>query len=413
MTKFNILSIDYYDDFKCIGNKCEDHCCKDWKITIDKKTYKMYKKLPANEFSKKLNSHINRNRQSKSDNHYAKIQLVDRKCPMFSEEGLCEVYLNLGEEKMCYTCRTYPRIYNRVDNTLEKSLTVSCIEVARNLLLRKNPISFNLVEVDSKDSDDLKNGITVVSSVYTNKDKNIAMQAFNEIRVFSIGLMQDRRFSVENRLAILGLFINKISTSCNTKEDIQVLIESYTNAIESGSYDNLLENLIKEDKLEAQLDLVMHIYGELMNKTITNARYANNFVNIVNTFKLTTVDSDIIKESYKEALNEHYNSFIKDHEYIYENYLVYYMFKTLFPSNNTSIMDAYIQLVVQFSILKLNLIGICGHYKEEMDEEKVLTLIQSYASITEHDNFVANKVVKYLKENNLNTLAHMLIIMGK
>ena len=39
MTKFNVLSIDYYKEFECIGSKCEDNCCKDWKITIDKKTY--------------------------------------------------------------------------------------------------------------------------------------------------------------------------------------------------------------------------------------------------------------------------------------------------------------------------------------------------------------------------------------
>ena len=51
--------------------------------------------------------------------------------------------------------------------------------------------------------------------------------------------------------------------------------------------------------------------------------------------------------------------------------------------------------------------------KEEMDEEKVVNLIQSYAVVTEHDDFIANRINKYLKENNLNTLAHMFIIMGK
>ena len=104
---------------------------------------------------------------------------------------------------------------------------------------------------------------------------------------------------------------------------------------------------------------------------------------------------------------------MKNYEYIYENYLVYYMFKILFPCNEESIMDAYIMLVIQFAILKMNLIGVCGHYKEEMDEEKVVNLIQSYAVVIEHDNFIANRINKYLKENNLNTLAHMFIIMGK
>ena len=55
---------------------------------------------------------------------------------------------------------------------------------------------------------------------------------------------------------------------------------------------------------------------------------------------------------------------MKNYEHIYENYLVYYMFKILFPCNEESIMDAYIMLVIQFTILKMNLIGY-GHYKEE------------------------------------------------
>ena len=165
MTKFNVLSIDYYKEFECIGNKCEDNCCKEWKITIDKKTYNKYKKLPVSDFSKKLNNNINRDRKSKNDKHYAKINLIDKKCPMISKDGLCEVYLNLGPQNMCYTCRTYPRVYNLVDNTIEKCLTVSCIEVARNILLRKNPIEFNLDIVDIKEEMD------AVKVVNTNKGK--------------------------------------------------------------------------------------------------------------------------------------------------------------------------------------------------------------------------------------------------
>ena len=157
----------------------------------------------------------------------------------------------------------------------------------------------------------------------------------------------------------------------------------------------------------------MNIYSEMINKNISNKRYKTNFVNIINSLQLANENLERIKECYEEALNENYRKFMKNYEYIYENYLVYYMFKILFPCNEESIMDAYIMLVIQFAILKMNLIGVCGHYKEEMDEEKVLNLIQSYAVVTEHDNFIENRINKYLKENNLNTLAHMFIIMGK
>lgn len=407
MTKFNVLSIDYYKEFECIGNKCEDNCCKDWIITIDKKTYNKYKKLPVSDFSKKLNNNINRYRKSTHDRHYAKINLIDKKCPMICKDGLCEVYLNLGPENMSYTCRTYPRVYNLVDNTIEKCLTVSCIEVAKNILLRKNPIEFNLDVVDIKEEMD------AVKSVNTNKGKKINEKCFNEIREFSIGLIQDRRFTIENRLAILGLFINKLNEQCNNKEEVINLIENYKASIENGVYENLLEKLIKEDKFDAQLEFLMNIYSEMINRNIKNKRYITNFVNIINSLQLANENLERIKECYEEALNEHYRKFMKNYEHIYENYLVYYMFKILFPCNQESIMDSYIMLVIQFAILKMNLIGICGHYKEEMDEEKVVNLIQSYAVVTEHDDFIANRINKYLKENNLNTLAHMFIIMGK
>ena len=326
---------------------------------------------------------------------------------MISKDGLCEVYLNLGPQNMCYTCRTYPRVYNLVDNTIEKCLTVSCIEVARNILLRKNQIEFNLDVVDIKEEMD------AVKLVNTNKGKKINEKCFNEIREFSIGLIQDRRFTIENRLAILGLFINKLNEQCNNKEEVINLIENYKASIENGVYENLLEKLIKEDKFDAQLEFLMNIYSEMINKNINSKRYKTNFVNIINSLQLANENLNRIKECYEEALNEHYRKFMKNYEHIYENYLVYYMFKILFPCNEESIMDSYIMLVIQFAILKMNLIGVCGHYKEEMDEEKVVNLIQSYAVVTEHDDFIANRINKYLKENNLNTLAHMFIIMGK
>ena len=40
-----ILKPFYYDYFQCIANKCIDSCCIGWKVDIDKKSYKKYKKV--------------------------------------------------------------------------------------------------------------------------------------------------------------------------------------------------------------------------------------------------------------------------------------------------------------------------------------------------------------------------------
>ena len=33
---------DYYEDFECIADKCEDTCCAGWQIVIDRETLKKY-----------------------------------------------------------------------------------------------------------------------------------------------------------------------------------------------------------------------------------------------------------------------------------------------------------------------------------------------------------------------------------
>lgn len=403
MKRQQVLSIDYFDKFKCIGNKCEDHCCKNWSITIDKKTYMMYKKLQQSEFKNKLLDNTGRNRQSKSDYDYAKIKLVNNICPMFSEEGLCEVYSNIGEENMCYTCKTYPRFYNQVDNTLESSLTLSCIEVARHILLREDSIEFNL---DIKDIDDAR----IDKGIKTINSKKLREKYFNEIRVFCIGLIQNRNYFIEERLAILGLFIKNI----NDITDESLLLETintYNANISNGEFNNLLEGINTDKILDAQLEFLTNIYKIILSKNIIDQRFLQDFIKVVKSLNLDSGDSVQVKENFLSALKNNYREFMKDYEYIYENYLVNYMFKTLFPISKMSLLDTYVNLIVHFSVIKMNLVGLCGHYKDDMNTEKVIHFIQSFAKVVEHDNFIVDKLNKYLSENDLNTFAHMVILM--
>ena len=56
------LNIDAFDNFECIGRECEDHCCKDWSITIDKDTYDKYKKEEHEGFKKMFEFFILKNK---------------------------------------------------------------------------------------------------------------------------------------------------------------------------------------------------------------------------------------------------------------------------------------------------------------------------------------------------------------
>ena len=73
-----VLKPFYYDDFKCIAGDCIDNCCHaEWEISIDKKTYKKYRKLKG-QWGNKINNNIGRIRSNISDLRYGKIKLKDK-----------------------------------------------------------------------------------------------------------------------------------------------------------------------------------------------------------------------------------------------------------------------------------------------------------------------------------------------
>ena len=49
---------DYYKEFKCIADKCEDTCCAGWQIVIDEKSLAKYKKIRG-DFRGKMFKSVN------------------------------------------------------------------------------------------------------------------------------------------------------------------------------------------------------------------------------------------------------------------------------------------------------------------------------------------------------------------
>jgi lysine-N-methylase len=48
----------YFKEFKCVGGNCEDNCCNEWEINIDKNTFEMYEKIQDRKMNKYVNNNI-------------------------------------------------------------------------------------------------------------------------------------------------------------------------------------------------------------------------------------------------------------------------------------------------------------------------------------------------------------------
>jgi len=405
-TENEVLIPQYMNNFKCIGSLCEDTCCSGWKVTIDEKTYQKYRKSKHVELKPMFKKFIKRQRSQSSSANFAKIQMTENNaCSFLTSEKLCGIQIELGESYLSDTCSTYPRIVNAVDRVIEKSATISCPEVARLVLLNSNGIQFNQFK------DDSING-KISRSIFTNESKNKLKQYFWSLRIFTIQLIQNRNYSIENRIIICGLFFKKIQELIdnNKYENISNTIETFNEMINNNDFDNTIEKIPYKSILN--LKLCQEIVSGKFNKGIPNKRYAECLSEMLHGLSEVNKNDDemfdIVK--YRQIYNDFYSPFMKKHEYILENYLVNYIFKNLYPVQYKKPFEDFIMLVVHYSLIKLHLTGMSGYHRG-LTEELVVKLIQSFAKSMEHDPIYLYNVLEFLKNNNCDNMAYMSIFI--
>ncbi|KQL47281.1 hypothetical protein AN963_16505 [Brevibacillus choshinensis] len=398
------------DQFQCIGSSCEDTCCAGWSVTIDKATYKKYKKIKVPGMAKKLDKVVTRNRMNPTDNNYARMSMSDCKsCPMLSPDLLCEIQLQLGEEYLSSTCASYPRVTNIVNGNYEMSANLSCPEAARLALLNPEPMEFFEIK---------RNGnrkFSVFSQFDPEKYNSTQFPFyFWDIRIFSIELIQNRSYSITDRVLVLGLFYQNLQelVEQNKASDVPQLIENYRKLVKAGSLRDSLRQIPIE--ATAQIRLLKELIDVRIHAGGANQRYLKSFEAFLEGIHYDdSADIETIATHYQNAHDTYYQPFMQKHFYILENYLVNYIYKNTFPfyGNNISFLDNYILLGLHYSLIKMHLIGIAGYYKADLKVDHILTLIQSLAKTIEHNNRYLQFAFDYLKIREFSSIAGMAIFL--
>lgn len=142
------LILDDLNSFECIGAKCSYTCCKDWTIDIDSTSANFYRNVKG-EFGEKLKNGIT----DKDGNSY--FQLNEGCCPFLNEDSLCDIYIHLGADHLCDTCKVYPRRNWVYGDLTFVGKAISCPEVARILFESAAPLPFGFSEDVSVSNEDV------------------------------------------------------------------------------------------------------------------------------------------------------------------------------------------------------------------------------------------------------------------
>ncbi|WP_291625821.1 flagellin lysine-N-methylase [Clostridium sp.] len=350
---------DYFDEFKCIADKCEDTCCAGWGIVIDDKSYEKYLSIKG-KFGEVLRSKIV---QDEGENVFI---LNGDRCSFLNDNNLCEIYSELGGENLCYTCRQYPRYLEEFGNLREIGLSLSCPEAARIILSKSRIVNFKLSEIDEE------------VSVYNDINPNIYINLM-QCRKIIFDILQDRKIELIDRLILALIFVNEIQEKIDSNDIsfIKNIKDKYINKefiYEKLNSFNKYDNRIEEKYIN--IHNIINIFKDLKHLK------DNDILGLENSLRYFWKDPEDINV-YSEV-NLAFNTYYKKNEYKFEQIVIYYVYRYFMKS--VFDYDALAKLkfaLVSFIIIKeLSIIRYLEN-KEFLDEDLV-DIVYKYSRDIEH-----------------------------
>lgn len=239
---------DYYKEFSCIADKCEDTCCAGWEIVIDKKSlnkYKMALRTDDKSMRRRLLTSVKwvqgTFRQGK-----------DKRCAFLNDHNLCDLYSGLGEKSLCKTCRLYPRHIEEFEDVREVTLSISCPEVARILMNKKDPVHF--LEYEKPGEEEYEEYDPFLYSVLA------------DTRDVLIEIAQNREVSMDVRVRMIHGLAHDIQTRIDRSQlfSCEEVLERYQNERAILHFEKICKRDISDKHIHRRnYEKTKHLYEKL------------------------------------------------------------------------------------------------------------------------------------------------------
>lgn len=401
-----ILFPEYMNSFKCISSNCDDTCCSEWSVVIDKLTYHKYCSCKDISLKDEIKKNIIINKKSKNIETYAYIKMKQNGiCPFLTSDKLCKIQSNLGQDYLSNTCSMYPRKINKVNGIQEVSATLSCPEVTRLAILNKKPMEFIMEQ--TRDMYHINGRI-----IDTTKNRLNPMKYFWDLRMFTIQVLQLREYRLWERLAILAMFYKTIQDEIQLRhiDEIPKWIDEYSEAIGKSAFDEALN--VNYTNAEIQLDILIEIIKRKWNEGVNSTHYIECYQDFIKGLEVSSKSNMRKIDKYVFNHKKYFLDYISNHEYIFENYLVNYIYSTLFPYTTSGLtFDNFAMIIINYALIKVHVVGMIGMYKQNFSDEQIVKLIQSYSKVISHNNKFINEIYTYFKKNNYINIESLIVLI--
>ncbi len=206
----------YFENFRCIADKCPDSCCKEWDVYVDEASAARYIDFPG-----PLGEDLRRYMQQDADGDWF-FAITDGRCPFWRADGLCRIQAQCGHEALCATCRDFPRLTHDYGDFVEKGLSLSC-PAAAPLILEKAAAQWKTRELPGGEAPE-----------YDRQDMHILLESREGIRK----ILTADSYTVPEALALALLYAYQAQAALDVGDPAipspDTLADAYALAAQAG-----------------------------------------------------------------------------------------------------------------------------------------------------------------------------------
>lgn len=362
-----ILQPKYVGDFQCDGSKCNAKCCGKWRIDIDMETYKKYQRIKNPTMRKKILSGI----QPSTIQTGFQIKLNNKGvCPLLCEDNLCYVQRNMGEDALSQTCKVYPRMVQQIGNYQFRMLAMTCPVAAEYALLSPNAMELQQISCEED------------TSAWKLMAKNCNMKNVPNdlvavhIMMGGLAILQNTYYTFEQRLVILGLFLDRV-------EDCQQEVEAVAGLIDYYNSDAFQQE-------------ISGLWGEWQYYPIAHQQFMEGIITVLQEEKL------LLLSSSWQTMNEHHNSIYAQRHKLIQDKLgsvleKYWQHEWLFHgypySFSGGFLHNYFSYLIAYEMCQL-LIYSAYALDEGWEENNILDVLGMFSKILDHRRDFSKALVK-------------------
>lgn len=357
---------DYYPHFFCKMGACRSACCVGWPISVTMEDYfRLLGVSCSAELRRRLDVAMHLCEHPTREEYAQITPRFDGQCPLRLADGRCAVHAELGEEALSAVCRLYPRGV-RTEDGPECSCANSCEAVLELLLQHPEPLSFHMAPLSIREPE-----MPHRSCFFE------TLGRAQEIRLWLIARVQDRRYPLPCRLLALGEALHAMDEALSARNSQRV--------------DRLLrgaEALPVPPAAQAgeeQLRFGLRVAGRMLEMIDRSSRSIRAYGEAA----LAYFGSD--GEAFRRygVAREHFERLLPQWETWFEHMLVNHMFFIQFPFQDrpVSLREEFLALCAVYALLRFLCLGWTAQHDAVSNAVDVATAAFRLIDHTEFDRY--------------------------